>query len=43
MAQNTIEVLKVLLPKKALLNGKSSEYIKMGGGGGGGGNHIKVY
>ena len=28
MAQNTIEVLKVLFPKKALINGKSSEYKK---------------
>ena len=26
MAQDTIEVLKVLFPKKALKNGKSSEY-----------------
>ena len=26
MAQDTIEVLKVLFPKKALINGKLSEY-----------------
>ena len=28
MAQDTIEVLKVLFPKKALINEKSSEYEK---------------
>ena len=28
MAQDTIEVLKVLFPKKAMINGKSSEYKK---------------
>ena len=28
MAQDTISILKILSPKKALINGKSSEYKK---------------